>query len=97
VGLKEFVAVEEVDTVAEVVVDAEIVPDADCETVPVPQGDALWEPETVPHELTVVDGDAVGETVALTDPLFELVTDDVAEVDNDGDTVDDAERVLDVV
>ena len=39
--LNEFVAVEEVESVAEVVVDVETVPDPDCETVPVPQDETL--------------------------------------------------------
>ena len=65
--------------------------------MPVPQGDALWEPDMVPHALAVVDGDVVVETVTLTDPLLELVTDEVAEVDNVGDTVDDAESEPDAV
>ena len=68
-GLNEVVAVDEVDIVPEVVVDAEIVLDSDCETVPVPQVDALWVPDTVPHALTVVDGDGDVETVEPTDPL----------------------------
>ena len=57
--------------------------------MPVPQGDALWVPDTVPHALAVVDGDIVVETVTLTDSLLKLVTDEVTDVDNVDDAVED--------
>lgn len=82
--------------VVDVVVDTETVPDPDCETVPELQGEALWEPDAVPHALTVVDGESDVEPVALTDPLFEPDTDAVADVENVIDTVDDGELVPDV-
>jgi hypothetical protein len=57
---------EEIENVVEIVDNEEIVPDPDCETVPVPQCDALWEPDAVLHALADVinDGDAKVETLA---------------------------------
>ena len=86
-------AVKDVD----VVVDEETVLDPNSEAVPVLQGEALKESDTVPDALNVVRVDGDVETVTLADPLFELVADALAEAENDDEIVDDTESEPDGV
>ena len=87
--------VEEIENVVEIVDKEEIVPDPDGETVPVPQCDALWEPDVVPHVLAVLIGDGDAQAVALLDSQLEVVTDEETEAENVDDTVEDGDSVLD--
>ena len=64
----------EVEKVAETVDDGETVLDPDCEMVRVLHGDAVYETDTVPHELADADIDVDGEMVELADPQAEPVT-----------------------
>ena len=67
----------------------------------VPHGDAVYDTETVPHELEEGECDDVNELDGLTVPLFTLVTDGlydddtVGDDDNVGDIVDDVDTVPD--
>ena len=73
--------VDDLDNVAEIVDDGDSVPDEDCDRERVLQGDAVTEPEAVPHALTDGDEDAVVELDTLLDPLMETVSDGLMEVD----------------
>ena len=48
-------------------------PDPDCDKDCEPHGDAVYETETVPHELADTDSDGIIEPEVLTDGQFELV------------------------
>ena len=73
--------VDDLDNVAEIVDDGDSVPDDDCDRERVLQGDAVTEPEAVPHALTDGDEDAVVELDTLPDPLMVTVFDGLMEVD----------------
>ena len=67
----------------------------------VPHGDAVYDTETVPHELDEGECDDVNEPDGLTVPLLTLVTDGlydddtVGDDDNVGEIVDDVDTVPD--
>ncbi len=67
----------EVDNVVEMVDDEESVPEPDCDMECVPLGDAVKEPEVVPHELAEADEQMVGEPDTLTVPLRQLVDEEL--------------------
>ena len=79
----------------EIVGDVESVPEPDCDMDRVPQGDAVYETDTVPHTLADDDGDDIGEPDALSDQLLELVPHDVYELDSVDEIVGDVESVPD--
>ena len=83
----------ELDKVGEIVDDGECVPDPDCDIDCVLQGDAVYETDTVPHELAEVDGDVSDELDGLTDPVLTLDTDGL----KDDDTVGDDDNVDEIV
>ena len=70
-------------------------PEPDCDMDSVPQGDAVYETDTVPLELAADDGDDIGEPDALSDQLFELVPDEVSELESVDEIVEDVESVPD--
>ena len=67
----------------------------------VPQGDAVYDTDTVPHELDEGECDDIDELDGLTVPLLTLVTDGlydddtVGDDDNVGEIVDDVDTVPD--
>ena len=73
--------------------DVEIVLDVDCDPVFDTQADALWEPDNVPLGLNVAVVDIDVTPVKLTVPLFELVPEEVTEVDKVAEIVDDDDSV----
>ena len=72
-------------------------PDTVCDVERELHGDAVYETDAVPHELTETVNDAVGETVVLADPQAEPVAVDAydavefGEVDDVDETVGDGE------
>ena len=97
VAINDGVDVGEVDIFDENVNDVDDVPSADCDTELVPQNEALWELDHVPHTLAVVDGDVVIEADVQPDSLYELDTDEVPEAENSDDTVVSMVSVPEVV
>ena len=68
-------------------------PDTDCDSVSVPHDDAVYDTDTVPHELADADEQVVCETDGVTVPLLMVVTDELY----DDDTVGDDDSVAEIV
>ena len=77
----------------EIVGNTDSVPVEDCEFERVPQGDAVAETDTVPH--AVAEG--VGEDVDETDGQTVLLVKPETDAQEDAETADDGENVVDVV
>ena len=87
----------ELDAVDELIGDEVSVPDPDSDTEPVPQNDAVWVTDAVPHALAKNDDDAINEADGLTDPVPQVVADALTDVDTVSEVDDVAEIVGDKV